>query len=431
MERRLALECVRCGRQFDVGDGRGSCPDHEDGGALEYVIDADWAKEAVDLPDDPISSVWQYGDLLPVSRGVEPVTLAEGGTPLVSADRVGAELGVDLSLKLESANPTGSTKDRGSTVVATYAVANEYRGLVCASTGNAAASIASYAARTDLDCLVFVPASTPRAKATQPLVAGAEVVAVDGTYGDALSLARSVGRSDAWIDRSAGATPFAETGSRTLGYELGQGVPSADWVVVPMGNGGTITGVWNGLSLLRRMGTLDRTPKLLGVQAASVDPIVSAFEGSNGSDVDGSDVDGNDADGNDADGSDAEVSASDASAADSIDVPEPREAASAVAALRSSDGAAVRVSEADIVTAQRQLGALEGVFAEPASATTLAGLESARDEGIVRSDESVVLVVTGSGLKDAEAAGRAAPTRRTVSPDVDREELEGRLDADL
>ncbi len=407
MEHVLALQCSDCGHRYDLGECLHRCPRHENGsGALDVVYDFDRLSADLELPGPPADSVWRYRDFLPLDRSPDPVTLGEGGTALVDADRLGQALDVDLSLKLECTNPSGSTKDRASSVLATFARSSAHQGIVCASTGNAAASIATYAARAGLDCLVFVPDSTPEAKATQPSLTGADVVAVEGSYDDACSLSGTVAERDDWLDRSAGTSPYVKAGNRTLGYELAEQAPEADWVVVPVGNGGTLAGVWEGLSQFERCGLLESPPRLLGVQAAGTDPVVAAYEGIRGERDAGT-------------------------CADSIDVPRPSEAEAALTALDESDGAAVSVSDDAILAAQRRLGVAEGVFAEPASAATVAGLEAALDAGAVDPGESVVLVVTGTGLKDTKSASRVAPDRTQVPPDVDPTALESRLDIGL
>lgn len=406
MEHVLALQCSDCGRRYDLGERLHRCSHHENGsGALDVVYDFDRLAADLELPGGPADSAWRYRDFLPLDRAPDPVSLGEGGTALVDADRLGSALDVDLSLKLECANPSGSTKDRASSVLATVARSSDHRGVVCASTGNAAASIATYAARAGLECLVFVPDSTPEAKATQPLLTGAKVVAVEGSYSDARSLADSVAARDTWMDRSSGETPYVRAGNRTLGYELAEQAPEADWVFVPVGNGGTLAGVWEGLSQFERCGLLESPPRLLGVQAAGTDPVVAAYEGT---------------------GEERDAG----TCADSIDVPHPSDADAVLTALDESDGAAVSVTDDAILAAQRRLGDAEGIFAEPASAATLAGLETARESGVVDRGDSVVLVVTGTGLKDTKTATRVAPDRIRVPSDVDPTALAERLDAE-
>ena len=394
----VALACPRCDRRFSPGD-RNTCPHH--GGerpTLSVVYDVDILRERYDPEQTSRCDIWRYRPLLPVA-GTEPVTLGEGWTDLVAADRLGSELGIDLSLKLEGANPSGSSKDRGSAVVATHARERGEGTIACASTGNAAASIAAYAACGDLSCSLFVPDPLPETKAIQPRIYGADVTTVAGTYADAFERCHRAVEENGWLDRSAGATPYAPAGARTLGFELaeqtagfvpeslpaghGGGVSSGnngvpDWVVVPMGNGGIIEGVWKGLNTFERLGYVERTPRLLGVQATNASVIHDVFHG-------------------EATGGDEHLPGT---CADSIDVDSPRYLREACEALQASGGTSVTVTEQAIRASIERLGRTTGVFAEPASAAGIAGIESARERGIVDASDSVVAVITGTGLKD-------------------------------
>ncbi len=383
----IALKCTDCGRVFVPGDGRHQCPDHGDfGGLLDVQYDEDAALDALKERDGTVADIWDYEPLLPTDGAA--VRLGAGGTPLLSADALSAELDVDLRLKDERGNPTGSIKDRASAVLASRALTGGADVVTCASTGNAGASLAGYAARADLDCCIFVPEDVPEGKAVQPAIYGADVLAVEGHYDDAFSLCRRVsGRRD-WYDGSAAVNPYAVEGLRTVGHELADQVPAADWVVAPMGNGCGLSATWKGLAEFERMGLLDGAPRLLGVQAEGASAIHDRFQGE-------------------------DPRAGTGTRADSIDVGHPHNAERACRALSGSDGDSVAVSDEAILDAERRLGEAEGVYAEPASAATLAGLKRARDEGVVEPGETVVLLVTGTGLKDTESA-------RSATDDVER-----------
>lgn len=404
MDHILALECTRCGSRYEPVGQHQVCANHESGtGSLDVVLTED-VRNSESLQADTVRSLWDFEDLLPIPASADPVTLGEGGTPHVPAPALSERYDVECSLKLEGGNPTGSIKDRGTAAVATWARDRGATGLACASTGNAAASLGAYATRAGLDCLVFVPADVPGAKAVQPLVAGAEVIAVEGSYGEAAALCRQVTSRSGWVTRSAGATPAVRAGMGTIGYELvAQQPETPEWVVVPMGNGGAIAGLWSGLSALAAAGALDDPPQLLGVQAEGTTPIADAFEGEERFDT-------------------AET------IADSIAVSEPDASEDACRSLSQSTGDVVVVSDDDIQTAQQELGSAEGVFAEPASAATLAGLSRARKDHIIPAGASVSLLVTGTGLKDKGAAQAAAPTRKRLSTELSDEDLFDRLD---
>lgn len=378
-----ALTCNRCGRAFAPDDVTDTCPAHDGvAGLLDVVYDDDALARRFDPPAS-VTDVWSFRELLPVEDG--PVAaLGAGGTPLLDAPTLSDALDARLRVKDETGNPTGSNKDRGTAVVAARALHGEHDVVTCASTGNAAASLAGYAARAGLDCRIFVPADVPDAKAVQPRLYGADVLTVDGSYEDAYDLCRRVARERGWYNGSAGVNPYAVEGKRTLGFELALQAPDADWVVMSMGNGCSLAAAWKGVAEFERLGYTDGTPRLLGVQAAGATAIYDQFteRSSDGSSAGGT-------------------------TADSIDVTAPHNAERACAALDASGGDAIVVDDEAILRAQRTLGETEGLFVEPASAATVAGVERARERGTIGPEEDVVLVATGTGLKDTTSAERA------------------------
>jgi threonine synthase len=375
---------------FVSDDDRHVCPDHDGvGGILDVQYDQAGARDGiVDRLDDPIVDLWDFAPLLPTDGNA--VDLGAGGTPLLSAPTLSDRLGATVHLKDERGNPTGSIKDRASAVLASRALASDQSVVTCASTGNAAASLAGYAARTGLDCCIFVPADVPEGKAVQPLVYGADVYAVEGDYEDAFSLCRTVSERRNWYDCSAAVNPYAVEGLRTVGHELArqthENVP--DWVVYPMGNGCGLAATWKGFDEFANLGIVGGRPRMLGVQADGASAIHEQFE----------------ADSDEATIPDESAVPDATTQADSIDVRKPHNARKACRALDESDGATVAVSDEEILDAERTLGHTEGIYAEPASAATLAGLERAIERGIVAPGDSVVLVVTGTGLKDTASA---------------------------
>lgn len=369
----LAFVCPRCGWRCVPGE-HCRCPDHDVSLGLSY--DAATVREQFDPASRSRSDLWRYAPVLPVAG--TPVTLGEGWTDLVDAPTTGEALGVDLGLKLDGANPTGAAKDRGSAVVATHAREAGIDRIVCASTGNAAASIAAYAARGGLDCSLYVPERLPDAKAVQPLVYDANLVTVAGDYTDATERCRA-DASERALDRSAGATPYTPAGTQTLGFELAEQAPDADWIAVSMGNGGTLADIWQGLDLFARADFLADAPRLLGVQAAGCHPIHDSV-------------------------ADRDPSEPTGTCADSIDVTNPHRRAAAERAIEESDGSTVTVTDEAIRAALRRLGRDEGVFVEPAGAAAVAGVEAALDRGVLDAGESVVAVLTGDGLKDTATA---------------------------
>jgi len=375
------LVCTRCGRQYSADEPLDTCGDHDGTDGLLDVTYDDERVAAVLAGDDavPSNSLWRYEPILP-TRG-QRVSLGAGGTPLLEAPTLSDALDVRLRLKDEATNPTGSMKDRTSAVMASRGAASADV-LACASTGNAAASLAAYAARAGLDCHIFVPTDVPEGKAVQPRIHGAAVTTVDGTYDDAFERCQSRSSAAGWLDCSAAVNPYGLEGLRTVGFEIAEQVAEdpPDWVVVPMGNGCGIAGIWKGLASSFRHGVLDAAPAMLGVQAAGAAPIHERFTGEAGGTT----------------GTDA----------DSIDVGFPHNGDRAIDALRASGGRSVVVDDDEIMAAEAELARREGTYVEPASAATLAGLRQARREGIVSADDDVTLVLTGSGLKDTQSARR-------------------------
>ncbi len=399
-----ALECTLCGASYDPEQLLYTCPEHEGvRGILELRYDYGEVLDRFDEElDGAIDSQWKYRAFLPVDPSVDPVSLGEGGTPLLNAPQLGAELGIDVRVKDEGRNPTGVLKDRASSVGVTKARAAGYDVVTCASTGNAAASLAGYAARGSIPCRIFVPGDAPEGKLAQPLVYGADVLAVEGSYDEAYDLSMAVTERYGWYNRNAAINPFLVEGKRTVGHELAEQTRDSvpDWVVFAMGDGCTVYGGWRGFREFDELGFVERTPRFLGVQAEGASAIHDAFH-------DHDDVD--------------DVAET---VADSIAVGRPRNTVKACKALSESDGDAVVVSDEEILAAERLLGHTEGIYAEPAGATPVAGVRAARRAGIIEPDDSVVVVVTGNGLKDTDAALSAGGEVDPIAPTI--EEIDSR-----
>ena len=421
-----ALECTLCGATYDPAQVVYTCEEH-DGvrGILEVTYDYDEVLERFDAElDGDIRSQWKYRAFLPVTPDAEVVTLAEGGTPLLDAPRLGTELDVDAWIKDDARNPSGVLKDRASSVSVTKAREAGREVVTCASTGNAAASLASYAARAGLACRLFVPGDAPEGKLAQPLVYGADVLAVEGTYDEAYDLSMEVTDRFGWYNRNAAVNPFQVEGKRTVGHELaeqcrvqgvggdgsasGTGGDVPDWVAVAMGDGCTVAGAWKGFHEFAELDFVDDVPRFLGVQAEGASAIHDAFHGHQNADAVAEAV--------------AEEAA--ATVADSIAVGRPRNTVKACRALEESGGTSVVVSDEEILAAESLLGRTEGVYAEPAGAAPVAGVQAAREAGIVDRGDSVVVIVTGHGLKDTESAlaagGEVDPIAADIGEVIDR-----------
>ncbi len=319
----------------------------------------------------------RYRDLLAQPGEAFPITLGEGGTPLVRARRLGAELGLDaLYLKFEGTNPTGSFKDRGMVLAVNRAMANGARAIVCASTGNTSASAAAYAAAAGLPCFVVLPAGkVARGKLAQALAAGAKLITVDGNFDEALHAVRELGADGSVVvvnsvnpDRISG----QQTGAFEIVDELGH-VPDA--VALPVGNAGNITAYWAGFIRYATAGrTRGRRTRILGFQAEGAAPIVLGIP----------------------------VEAPE-TVATAIRIGNPASWAGAVAARDDSGGVIEAVSDAEILEMQLRIARDEGIFCEPASAAGMAGVARMAREGRLKRDETIVCILTGHGLKDPDS----------------------------
>lgn len=396
MKHVTTLKCVLCGKTYDPDQIIYTCPEHEGvGGILEVQYNYDEIHNTFDaVLDGNIPNQWKYQAFLPVDRDAEVVTLNEGGTDLFKTPNLSEELGVETLVKDDGRNPTGCFKDRASSVAVTKARHAGREIITCASTGNAAASLAGYAARGGLDCRIFVPGDAPEGKIAQPLVYGAEVLAVDGTYDEAYDLSLEVTEEYGWYNRNAAINCFQVEGKRTVGHELAEqtrgDVP--DWVVFSMGDGCTIAGAWKGLREFYDLDYIEETPKMLGVQAEGASAIHDAFHEHNDLDHTADTL------------------------ADSIAVGRPRNTIKACRALEESSGMSVVVGDEQILEGEKLLGSTEGIYAEPAGAAAVAGVRKALETGLINKNETVIVNSTGFGLKDSENAKYATDGVHHVEP---------------
>ena len=343
-----------------------------------------------------IPLIERYRDFLPVSAATPIVSLGEGGTPLVPLPRLSERLGVEVHAKFEGMNPTGSFKDRGMTMAVSKAVEEGATAVICASTGNTSASAAAYAARAGLLCAVVLPAGQiALGKLAQALIHGARVVPVAGTFDEALDVVRELGERPG-VEVVNSVNPVRIEGQKTAAFEIVAALGDAPTVhCIPVGNAGNITAYWRGYSEDIEAGNATRGPRMLGWQAAGAAPIVRG-----------------------------EPVPHPETIATAIQIGNPASWASAVAARDESGGHIGAVSDAQILEAYRMLAADEGVFVEPASAASVAGLLQAAADGLLVRDDVVVCTVTGHGLKDPQRAvsevevGEAVPAAAAAVAEV-------------
>jgi threonine synthase len=338
-----------------------------------------------------IPLIQRYADLLPVTDATPVVSLGEGGTPLVPLPRLSERLGIQLSAKLEGMNPTGSFKDRGMTLALSKALEEGADAVICASTGNTSASAAAYAARAGVKAAVVIPHGRIAAgKLAQALMHGAEVLALEGGFDDALAIVRSlVERYRIALVNSL--NPFRLEGQKTGAFEVCDELGDApDALCIPVGNAGNVTAYWAGFRAYREAERSRSLPRMYGFQAAGAAPLVLGQRVANPETV-----------------------------ATAIRIGNPVRGQEALAACTDSGGGIAAVTDEEILAAYRLLAFTEGVFCEPASAASVAGAIKRAESGGFREGERVVCVLTGHGLKDPVTAIEVSPEVRSLPARVD------------
>lgn len=441
MAPRFTYRCSLCQAEYGSEEELYVC--RQDGGNLDVLLDLETigrSLSAEDLSGSPERSIWRYLPLLPVGdpgHAGSPLRTV-GWTPLLRAGRLGAELGLGkLWLKDDGRNPTASLKDRASAVVVARAQQIGAGTVVTASTGNAGAALAGMAAAAGVPAVILAPKSAPPAKVAQLQIYGAAVYLVEGSYDQAFDLSLQAAERYGWYCRNTGYNPFTAEGKKTAAFEICEqlamaqgGVPRAaggdqaqvaqggqseagrqrpgaapqptaragrwpapEAVFVSVGDGNILTGLHKGFTDLLELGWIERLPRLYGVQSTGSAAVANAFK---------------------AEASTIEPVRAD-TLADSIAVDLPRDGLRALRAARQTGGMILAVDDSAILSAIVRLG-LEAVFAEPAGAASYAGLEEAVRLGLVDQDETIVVVVTGSGLKDVPAAMRAGGEATVIEP---------------
>lgn len=378
---------------------------------IQGILDVqyDYEKAAASLTSASLAgrsyNHWRYRELLPILPEAALPPLHVGWTPVYDVPRLANAVGIHrLFLKDDGRNPTNSFKDRASSVGVLKAQEFGFKTIACASTGNAASSLAGLSAAVGLKSVIFVPHRAPEPKVIQLLIFGATVVRVKGTYEQAFDLCREACKKFGWYDRNSGTNPFLVEGKKTAGLEIAEqcGSELPEWVVVSVGDGCTIGGVGKGLQEMQRLGFINRVPRLLGVQAEGARPILDSF-------LSGKDL----------------VPSVPNTIADSIAVGTPRNWRRAIQQVKASHGEMIAVSDEDILEAMRLTAQLGGVFGEPAGVAGVAGLKKAIAQGIVKRDESALVVITGNGLKDIQSAKQAVGQTLDIEPEF--QVLENRL----
>jgi threonine synthase len=416
MNKFIGYRCSLCNADYLPSQVTYICP--KDGGNLDVILDYAGIRQKFqpeDLTYRAEDSLWRYLPLLPVpDPGGEgtPIRCA-GWTPVYRLERLARELNLEhLWLKDESRNPTASFKDRASAVVVARAREIGAEIIVTASTGNAGAALAGMSAAVGQKAVIFAPKSAPPAKVAQLLVFGAKVILVDGSYDDAFDLTVQAAEEFGWYCRNTGYNPFTAEGKKTAALEIWEwwseehrtwhtpGNPlnhhSPLTIFVSVGDGNIISGIHKGFKDLQALGWLERLPRIIGVQAEGSAAIANAFHA----------------------GTEQIIPISAKTIADSISVDLPRDGVRAVRAARETGGTYILVSDDEILNAIATLGP-QGIFAEPAGATAYAGLVRAIGQGIIQPGDPVLVLNTGSGLKDVHAAMQAVKQAPVIEPTLD------------
>lgn len=401
-------ECINCKTTYGIDEIVYFCS--KCGDILEIKFDFNElasAAEESDWKKKPLS-VWRYRDFMPIHEATKIVTLGEGGTGLHLSEHLGQEIGLkNLYVKNEGENPTGSFKDRGMTVGVTKAVELGARHVICASTGNTSASLAAYAARAGIKCTVLIPSGKiAYGKLSQAMIHGAKVIQVRGNFDQALEFVLKLAEKHKDIYLLNSINPFRIEGQKSLGFEICEQLDNEapDRIVIPVGNAGNISAVWKGMTEFHKIGYIKKLPKMTGIQAAGSAPIAQAINTGSNKIVPVEHPE---------------------TVATAIRIGAPVSWKKAINAIRESKGTAETVSDEEILDAQKILARIEGIFVEPASASSIAGLKKLVKSGVIDKDERVVCITTGHGLKDPDTAIKQS--EKPVEVDAEMSAIEDAL----
>nr|HPL30197.1 threonine synthase [Anaerolineae bacterium] len=404
MDHVRALKCLICGREYRPDEIEYVCPLHGDQGIVDVQYDYASIAGRISprtLAKDRDYTIWRYRPLLPIEPTSPVPPLSVGWTPLYRAGRLAAGLGLEhVWVKDDGRQPSASFKDRASAIAVVKGRERKARIIATASTGNAAAALAALCASVSQPNVIFVPESAPPAKIAQLLVFGSTVILVRGSYDDAFALCGQACQEFGWYNRNTGYNPYMSEGKKTAALEICEqlGWDAPDRIFVSVGDGCIIGGLHKGLRDLTALGWIGRMPKLMGVQAAGSAALYDAWKnGTAASDM-------------------APIHAR--TVADSISADLPADRIKALAAVRETGGAYIKVSDDDILAAIPALARGAGVFAEPAGAAAYAGLAKAVAESLVDPSERIVVLATGNGLKDIASARKSVGEPYVVDKDL-------------
>ncbi len=400
--------CISCGKSFPPGEILYTCPDCS--GNLDARYDYNKIRPLMTpeaLAQNRDTSLWRYAPFYPNSIDNSPLDLAVGMTPLTRANRLGNELKLDrLWIKNDTLNPSGSFKDRASLMILAHCRENNIHTVSTASTGNAGTSMACLAAAAGLDAMIFVPETAPMAKIVQLMIYGARVCLVKGDYSRAFTLCETLSRCQGWFNRNTGTNPYTREGKKTVSFEIWEqmGYQCPDAVIVTVGDGNIISGVYKGFSDLHQAGLIPHIPRIIGVQARGSAAIADAFR--TGKPI-------------------QRIQAH--TIADSISAGYPSDGQAALEAVRTSGGTFVTLTDTAILDSVLLLARTEGIFAEPSGAAGVGGARLLAQTGAFAPWEKVVVIATGNGLKDVDAAKKITGLPEAVDPDLDPDRILDRM----
>lgn len=393
----LTMKCMKCNKEYPEAADRYVCDDCGTDGILDIIYDYSSIKiSCEEIAASKDYSLWRYRKLLPIADSTEIPPLQVGWTPLYRARTVEKMLGLNnVYIKDDGRNPTASLKDRASAVGIAKAREAGAKTICAASTGNAASSLAGFAASAGFKTVIFVPKRAPRAKVAQLLVYGAKTVIVDDSYDRAFELSVEVSKKFGLYNRNCGYNPFLVEGKKTVAYEMWEqmGFDLPDRVYVSIGDGCITSGIYKGFYDLMQLGLTDRMPRIIAVQAAGCNPIEVALRTGEFVAQDGNTI------------------------ADSIAVGIPRNRLKAMRALKESNGDCISVTDDEIKSALLEMPRATGVFGEPAGVTAFAGFKKHALAKKIDATEKVVVLITGNGLKDIESAISVCTMPTPVAPD--------------
>jgi len=383
----MALKCVQCGSKFPFYPPKNKC--EKCGGSLEYVVSSPKNRK---IKFSGKLRFWRYRSLLPPVQHV--VSLGEGGTPLRKAERLAERLGLrELYLKDETRNSTNSFRDRAAALLTSNVIDLKHDTLICATNGNLGASLAAYSAKAGLICHVIVPKFVDVGKLAQMLVYDAVIEEFGETVDDSIRRAEALADETGWYQATAELNPLVIEAQKTIAYEVYEQFGVPDWFIVAMGGGGTIYSIWKGFKQLKQLGITKGLPKMIGVQPEGCAPIAKTIAKNRSAPT---------------------KIAKPFTRALAVLVANPLQGELAIKAIKESKGLTLTVSDSEIFKAERQIAKLEGMFAEPASSATIAAVKKLVKDGKISKNDSVVCLITGSGLKATDVLQALTKKQKTA-----------------